>query len=481
MAATLDEAARAHVVGNPVAAVRLVIEFLASSSRRAERRLAYAVAHEAIASFRDASAGSPRLAPLREAADELDEPDEELRPELDAVRDELRRLAVAKAHQDRVAGSGVSCALLASRDTPDGGAFGTAARLFVRTTPGASSVSLVDVPWQSDTLLAGIRAGSLAALDTLARQTADTGWRSHVRIEGRLLGRAEPARGESIGLAAAAATISSLLDEPVSADIGFTGRVLLDGSVEPVGGMRAKVEAAADLGFRRVVVAQGQVVPATAIDVERCRDVAGLVRVLISKEVLAAKLRTRIAEYRTIPIDELLVPWQVPHGSLPMLGGTLLSAVARADPFGRVRNREGSGEYLEDGPILAICRELRPGRVVLAFTTGPAVENDFTANADRVRRILVAEQPELDVVAHPLPDVRDPTDLRQVLPAFDAILRMYGQTAPVLANMTSGTPDMQFAWLLLKARGADLHLVRALESRFAARSSRVRLIIPPPS
>ncbi len=63
-----------------------------------------------------------------------------------------------------------------------------------------------------------------------------------------------PVDGPSAGLAIAAAVYSSVVKEPVDNKVAMTGEVSLRGFVKPVGGVKAKIEAAVSAGVKRIII-----------------------------------------------------------------------------------------------------------------------------------------------------------------------------------------------------------------------------------
>ena len=60
--------------------------------------------------------------------------------------------------------------------------------------------------------------------------------------------------GDSASISIATAIISALEDVPVDMSLAMTGSLSVRGEVLPVGGVTAKIEAAAKLGIRRVLI-----------------------------------------------------------------------------------------------------------------------------------------------------------------------------------------------------------------------------------
>ncbi len=64
----------------------------------------------------------------------------------------------------------------------------------------------------------------------------------------------EGVEGDSASIAVATAIISSLTRLPVKQDIAMTGSLSVRGEVLPVGGINAKIEAAAEAGLKKVII-----------------------------------------------------------------------------------------------------------------------------------------------------------------------------------------------------------------------------------
>ena len=162
--------------------------------------------------------------------------------------------------------------------------------------------------------------------------------------------------------------------------------------------------------------------------------------------------------------------------------------VGTSDPVGTYKDRSGrSLPQSEDGPILTACREIRPSRLVLFYTT--AGDNDFTENAERVHAFVSAQIPACVVTARPLAPVEDPTDLEVLWEAMVSDLSdlQTGEDADLLGrcnafvSMSSGTGQMQFVWAeLTRTHVLPATLLQVRESRrLKEGESRIRRVVLP--
>ena len=69
----------------------------------------------------------------------------------------------------------------------------------------------------------------------------------------------EGTEGDSASISVAAAVISALEEVPVDQSVAMTGSLSVRGQVLPVGGVTAKIEAAAELGIRKVLIPSANV------------------------------------------------------------------------------------------------------------------------------------------------------------------------------------------------------------------------------
>src|SRR2546421_14302 len=73
-------------------------------------------------------------------------------------------------------------------------------------------------------------------------------------IHVQFVGSREGTEGDSASISVATAVISALEEVPVNQTVAMTGSLSVRGQVLPVGGVTAKIEAAAELGIRKVVI-----------------------------------------------------------------------------------------------------------------------------------------------------------------------------------------------------------------------------------
>ena len=173
-------------------------------------------------------------------------------------------------------------------------------------------------------------------------------------IEGSLLNLDCPVEGDSLALAATAATLSLILEVPVPSDVCFTGSVTESGVIEEVGGINAKLTAAKDFGLRKVFLPQGTKVESPAaleiIYVSRIDQLFGTLFATADLERgLAKLLEVRIPpelRRRTWVTDELV-------SGNPLRA--LLTCVGHRDPFGTIARVENPLVAHEDGPLLNKC------------------------------------------------------------------------------------------------------------------------------
>jgi hypothetical protein len=306
--------------------------------------------------------------------------------------------------------------------------------------------------------------------------------------------------GPSLGLAAAVAVVSELSGVAVDPGVGFTGCLDVKGAVGRVAGVRAKLLAARDKGIRRVFLPADNArdVPKDLEGAVEIRPVARLERVVdevFGLECVTAKLDRLFAEKRP-PATVKAQRWIAGADDAGGARRVLLTFVSKADPQGRYLGRdrapiaagEGEGRSAEEreGPTLATVRMLRPHAVYLLHTTEPET-NDLRENMLATKRFLARSYPDLAVTPVPLPELRDPSDYEQLVPAVrSAVERIKRQeTGPGtrwFVNVSSGTPAMESTWHLLREwRVLDATLLQVREARYLTTPGepRIREVVLP--
>lgn len=359
--------------------------------------------------------------------------------------------------------------------------FGAVHALEVSAQPWGGDIKLLlhSAAWA--TLYGGFHPGCQAALDFLLAQglpqLEGAILLNSYKIQGSFPSLRAPVNGESLGLGAAMAVLSSLLDVSIPADVAFTGRVDLQGNLYRVDGIPAKLEAARDKGITQVFLpaANSSMVPAWTCGVLEVRPMATLQKVAeaVFDSTAMAEGVVRLKGV-PIPAEARIRQWRSAQPVLPEAKRVLLTAVGKSDPIGTWKNRRGEGFEKQDGPILTVCRELRPDVVYLFYTTEEAgKENDYTTKAGEVKAFLLSEYPTggIDVKQVPLEAVRDPTDLSQLIPTFQGcVSKILGShpTDSVFVNATSGTTQMAITWhLLTERRLLPARLLQIREARYA--------------
>jgi len=94
--------------------------------------------------------------------------------------------------------------------------------------------------------------------------------------------------GDSASISIATAVISALEDIPVNLEVAMTGSLSVRGEVLPVGGVTAKIEAAAKTGIKRVIIPKANL--KDVILDERYRDIVEVIPVKDIREVLSIAL-----------------------------------------------------------------------------------------------------------------------------------------------------------------------------------------------
>ncbi|HIH79324.1 MAG TPA: ATP-dependent protease LonB, partial [Candidatus Poseidoniia archaeon] len=103
-------------------------------------------------------------------------------------------------------------------------------------------------------------------------------------IHVQFVGAYEGVEGDSASVSIAAAVISALEEAEVDQSIALTGSLSVRGQVLPVGGVTAKIEAAAEVGIRKVLIPEANV--QDVLLESRYRDKIEVASVATLKDVL---------------------------------------------------------------------------------------------------------------------------------------------------------------------------------------------------
>ncbi len=292
-----------------------------------------------------------------------------------------------------------------------------------------------------------------------------------------------PVYGSSQGLGVACATMSAVLDQPISNQVGFTGMVDWQGNIRPVAGLHKKLEAAVRRGLAIVYCARGTLeqldgaVPA-GLRIEECADL----RLAATKLFGEDRIRRGIERLRTEACHRGLGT----SGTIPTNWGSrgrrvLLSFVGKSDPLGVWKDRSGKPIRTDEGPVLTARRAVDARTVYLLHTVG-AGSSDYGAPAALTRELLDLEDSNLSVVLRPMPTLEDPTDFAAVYEAMVPVLSEIAhehRSDDIFINLTSGTPVMFGCWVRAVERGVlrPAGLAQVREQRFVpVGESRVRFI-----
>jgi uncharacterized protein len=156
--------------------------------------------------------------------------------------------------------------IVAVSSLPNGSYIGVTAKLSAGVScPGSGRVYVETLPLSQIDLQASTRVAAIVASRIAGIRFTSCDFFASIRADTPIVG------GPSASAATAVAFAAALLHLPLRGDVVMTGMILPDGSVGPVGGLRAKLEAAAGVGAKVFIVPYGQtryaervVVPQTA-------------------------------------------------------------------------------------------------------------------------------------------------------------------------------------------------------------------------
>ncbi len=136
-------------------------------------------------------------------------------------------------------------------------------------------------------------------------------------IHVQFVGSREGTEGDSASISVATAVISALEDVEVDQSVAMTGSLSVRGQVLPVGGITAKIEAASEMGIRKVLIPKANMKDVLIEDkylkkieiipVETLRDVLTHALVGTRKEGLLKKLSSLVAR-RPTPVPDRAIP-----------------------------------------------------------------------------------------------------------------------------------------------------------------------------
>ncbi|MFQ6127654.1 MAG: ATP-dependent protease LonB [Thermoplasmata archaeon] len=134
-------------------------------------------------------------------------------------------------------------------------------------------------------------------------------------IHVQFIGSSEGTEGDSASVSVAAAVISALENVEVDQSVGMTGSLSVRGQVLPVGAVTAKIEAAAEMGLKRVLIPKSNMKDVLLEDkyigridvvpVETLKDVLQHALVGMRKEGLLEKLASLVSK-STTPVDRAI-------------------------------------------------------------------------------------------------------------------------------------------------------------------------------
>jgi uncharacterized protein len=143
--------------------------------------------------------------------------------------------------------------IVAVTSLPNGSYAGVTARLRVAVScPGSGRVFVETLPLSQLDLQASTRVAAQVASRVAGVRFDSCDFYASFRASSPIVG------GPSASAATAVAFAAALLRLPLRGDVVMTGMVLPDGSIGPVGGLRAKLEAAASAGAKVFLVPYGQ-------------------------------------------------------------------------------------------------------------------------------------------------------------------------------------------------------------------------------
>lgn len=142
--------------------------------------------------------------------------------------------------------------LLAVRENSDGSYIGGVADLYLEIREGSGRVFLETFPLTKTDTQMSTRFAKTIACDFAEKDCNDLDFFYTITADSPII--AGPSAGSSI----AALTTAMLLGKEVDENVAATGTINSGGLVGPVGGLKAKIEAASKSGIKKVLIPQGE-------------------------------------------------------------------------------------------------------------------------------------------------------------------------------------------------------------------------------
>ncbi|MBI1935968.1 hypothetical protein HYS31_06010 [Candidatus Woesearchaeota archaeon] len=144
--------------------------------------------------------------------------------------------------------------LLAVRETESGSLEGGIADLYLEINPGSGRVFLETFPLTRTDTQMSTRFAKAIACDAIDNSCDDVDFFYTITADSPVVA------GPSAGAAIAVLTIALLEDMKLNEDYAITGTINSGGLIGPVGGLKAKVEAAKKAGLKKVFIPAGEVI-----------------------------------------------------------------------------------------------------------------------------------------------------------------------------------------------------------------------------
>jgi Lon-like ATP-dependent protease len=129
---------------------------------------------------------------------------------------------------------------------------------------------------------------------------------SNYDVHIQFIGTQEGVEGDSASISIAAAIISAMENVEIDQTVGMTGSLSIRGGVLPVGGITAKIEAAAESGLRKVLIPKANL--SDVLIEEKYRNKIEVIPVETLKDVLSNVLASSVKKKGLLEKLAKLVP-----------------------------------------------------------------------------------------------------------------------------------------------------------------------------